>query len=162
VSDQRTNGQLAEALRDLADRLFAQRMIGDPVAAVEAIEILNTAAARLAGRRVVLTGNTALAAARALRSAAELATDHGEPGDGRAWHEIARRVESAIERDGGVEPERPALYCAVHLYAEPGEAPAADTIIGGVAVCMDHAGLVAQGEDWHAIMTAAKRPRMMT
>ena len=160
MTDQRTNEQLAEALRDLAERLFAERMIGDPVAAVDAVETLQTAAARLAGRRVVLTGNTALAAARALRSAAELATDHGQHGDGRAWHEIARRVESAIERDGG-EPDRPAIYCAVHLYAEPGEAPAADTIIGGVAVCMDHAGLVAQGHDWHVILTAARPPRMM-
>jgi len=50
------------------------------------------------------------------------------------------------------------LLCAICFYVpdEPHEAVEAVTVIGGYAVCEDHLAYV-QGEEWHAILSAAKR-----
>jgi hypothetical protein len=38
-----------------------------------------------------------------------------------------------------------------------GTAEDAVTTLGGYAVCEDHLGIVAQGEEWHRLIIAARR-----
>lgn len=47
------------------------------------------------------------------------------------------------------------LLCCVCWYIRTGTRDAV-TILGGYAVCEDHVGIVAQGQDWAAIIRAAK------
>lgn len=49
------------------------------------------------------------------------------------------------------------LVCAVCLYVRTGIAADAVTVVEGYAVCDDHVGYVAQGEQFHSILTAARR-----
>lgn len=51
------------------------------------------------------------------------------------------------------------IFCAICMYVPdtPHEANEAVTVIRGYAVCDDHMGYVAQGEEWHAILSTAKR-----
>jgi hypothetical protein len=51
------------------------------------------------------------------------------------------------------------IRCAICFYVPetPHEAAEAVTIIRGYAVCEDHLGYVAQGTEWHAILSAARR-----
>jgi hypothetical protein len=52
------------------------------------------------------------------------------------------------------------IYCALCIYAPLGEdrkAKAAETVIGGYAVCEDHLGYVPHGQTWASMLTAAKR-----
>jgi hypothetical protein len=48
------------------------------------------------------------------------------------------------------------LYCAICLYVRTGVAAEAVTVIEGYAVCDDHMGYVAQGENWASIYRTAK------
>jgi hypothetical protein len=49
------------------------------------------------------------------------------------------------------------LLCAICLYTKEDTANRAVTVIRGYAVCDDHLGYVAQGEEWFYILRAAKR-----
>jgi hypothetical protein len=56
----------------------------------------------------------------------------------------------------GADPHT--LRCALCLYARTGLANRAVTIIRGTAVCEDHMGAAAQGEEWAAMIRWAKTP----
>lgn len=43
------------------------------------------------------------------------------------------------------------LYCCICLYYREGTANEAVTIIRGCAVCSDHMGVVARGEEWYNV-----------
>lgn len=49
------------------------------------------------------------------------------------------------------------LVCAICLYTKTDTANRAITVIRGYAVCDDHLGYVAQGEEWYYILRAASR-----
>jgi hypothetical protein len=54
--------------------------------------------------------------------------------------------------------ERHALICALCLYKDSGgKAKTALTVIEGYAVCDDHLGYVAQGQNWASILRAVRR-----
>jgi hypothetical protein len=105
MTRQLTNADLAERLGVIARNLSERgRSFGDDLSADDLTAIydtISTASTRLIARRVVISPNTALAAVRALQTAAEHAAD---PGDGDAWREIARRIEASIERDRTPDP----------------------------------------------------------
>lgn len=48
------------------------------------------------------------------------------------------------------------LACCICVYARRGEPSDAETTIRGYAACIPHAGLVAQGIEWHSILKAVR------
>lgn len=136
-----TNADLAERLgviaRNLSEhgRNFADELRADDLTAIH--DTITTAAARLGVRRVVITPNTALAAHDALVLAAEAAEAVAQldprelmlPADlaagliarlggatGDTWREIARRIESALDRDQIPDP-----HVSIASDTEPGD-----------------------------------------
>lgn len=51
------------------------------------------------------------------------------------------------------------LYCAICMYVPdtPHLPTEAVTILNGFAVCDEHLGVVAQGQEWHTILSVARR-----
>lgn len=138
-----TNADLAERLgviaRNLSEhgRSFANELRANDLTAIH--DTISTAAARLGVRRVVITPNTALAAVRALETAAEAAEALGQldprelmlppdlaaeliarTGEATAdtWREIARRINAAAVRDRIPDPH---VSIASDNEPEPGD-----------------------------------------
>jgi hypothetical protein len=49
------------------------------------------------------------------------------------------------------------LKCALCLFGHETDHPEAITVINGIAVCYDHMGIVATGQQFHAWIEAANK-----